>query len=1109
MQVYCYANMKKTLFAALLIVTVQLQAQIWIGETEAFTTAKLFLRQQNKQQGLTFSLKEVIYSKSSGQPNLFIFSIKPKGFIIVSALNEVLAYSIETSLPLSVNLPDHISYWLDLYNKRTDFLNQHPESARKPLKKAKAVAPLLISCWGQGCFHNEVCPMDSMGPCGHVSAGCVAIAMAQIMYYYKYPVKGCGALSYSCPPYGNLSANFGQTYYLWNEMTDTLHESVPSVAQLIYNCGISVKMQYGAHLSLARNTDAAEALNQFFYYPSATYVRRDKYSEEEWLSMIKENLDKHHPVYYAGTSDLGGHAFVCDGYDNDGFFHFNFGWDGVADGYYALDDPSGFSETQFAINNFYPISEIFINSDEHNIIYVSPEGNGDGSSWEQATNALQLAIFKSSLDNCSIWVKEGCYNGDPKKEYAFQILKKCKLYGGFAGNEPYNYDLTQRDFEAHPSVLDGNHIQGVLNVHTLFPNDSVLIDGFTIRNGNALNGSGILSNSPITVNNCKICFNYSKSKGGGLLIHSQSNSLIENCEFFSNETNGNGGAVNDYGNTTYMLCRFHDNHARNNGGAIHYSASDRPSYFINCTICNNTAKNGGGFANSFCGASLWNCLINNNTADTGGGCYFNGGSNLYNCTIVKNEAQIDYGGLCTQTTQDEITNCIVWGNVSNGEHNQIGPVESYSFCAIQDGNSKSGSNYDAEANNDGDSPRFYIRFKNANVIAGNTGRDGDWHLQPSSLCVDRGIIISGQPTNDLEGNPRLMHNNVDFGAYETNTVAHTIDAEFCEDLPYYYNDTLLPQPGYYAFFYPNPTYDSIVFIQLNRTIIPIKAEICPDETYDFFGTLLHEEGFYSMTIDCKTYELELNLKPMPVVYMEEEICEGEFYDFFGTILYETGHYSTSYDCKAFELDLIVKPRPTSFNYTEAEICEGDTYNFLGQLFHSEGHYSLYDSDCNTYDLDLTVNDLPLVICSNDTIIEFGQNLLLHASGAESYLWSTGDTTATITVIPKKDVVYKVTGYSKSGCSVTSSINVKVIYDDSEDGNKKMILFPNPANDKIEIYMPLIDEVWIYNLFGEQMGHSNAHRESVILDVSSYVNGIYIIHIRALNKHYYKKIVINH
>ena len=150
-----------------------------------------------------------------------------------------------------------------------------------------------------------------------------------------------------------------------------------------------------------------------------------------------------------------------------------------------------------------------------------------------------------------------------------------------------------------------------------------------------------------------------------------------------------------------------------------------------------------------------------------------------------------------------------------------------------------------------------------------------------------------------------------------------------------------------------------------------------------------------------------------------------------------------------------------------------------------------------------------MICSNDTIIEFGQNLLLHASGAESYLWSTGDTTATITVIPKKDVVYKVTGYSKSGCSVTSSINVKVIYDDSEDGNKKMILFPNPANDKIEIYMPLIDEVWIYNLFGEQMGHSNAHRESVILDVSSYVNGIYIIHIRALNKHYYKKIVINH
>ena len=120
-------------------------------------------------------------------------------------------------------------------------------------------------------------------------------------------------------------------------MADTLQESNTAVATLVYHCGISVRMKYSSNGSGAYSQDVPEALQQYFYYPAASYVRRANYDNQQWQRIIRNNLNQQHPVYYAGASSLGGHAFVCDGYDGKGMFHFNFGWDGVADGYYTLD----------------------------------------------------------------------------------------------------------------------------------------------------------------------------------------------------------------------------------------------------------------------------------------------------------------------------------------------------------------------------------------------------------------------------------------------------------------------------------------------------------------------------------------------------------------------------------------------------------------------------------------------------------------------------------------------------------------------------------------------------------------------------------------------------
>ena len=428
--------MKKLLVIALMILAIQIQAQVRIGYAEAYSTAEKLVSQQGTQAKQTLTLSEEIKSEETGQTNLFVFAIEPKGFVIVSALNEVLAYSFTSSMPASDELPDHIAYWIDLYNEQTDYLLQHPGNIKRPAKQQRTVGPLLTSVWGQGCFHNALCPEDELGPCHHVEAGCVAIAMAQIMYYYKQPVTGTGSMTYSCPPYGTLSADFGNTTYKWEDMVDTVCQSNYAVAKLISHCGISVQMIYGTHSSISSNVAANNAFHFHFYYPCSILSNRSSISDEEWTALIRQNIENQHPVYYTGKSDLGAHAFVCDGYDNNGLFHFNFGWDGVADGYYTLENPYDFSTLQSCIHNIFPIATLPIQSDSHGIIYVAPDGSGNGSSWENATSDFQAAIYKSHANNATIWVKEGTYIDEPLDGYAYNFFGDCQLYGGFKGDEP-------------------------------------------------------------------------------------------------------------------------------------------------------------------------------------------------------------------------------------------------------------------------------------------------------------------------------------------------------------------------------------------------------------------------------------------------------------------------------------------------------------------------------------------------------------------------------------------------------------------------------------------------------------------------------------------------
>ncbi|MCK5856082.1 MAG: C10 family peptidase [Bacteroidales bacterium] len=293
----------------------------------------------------------------NGINSYYAFNVKnQKGFVLVAANDAsipVLAYSFHGSYNIT-NQPENFALTIDQYNHQLEYIQQNQIQATqhivaqwskysKPAQSKAAppiVGPLLSSIWAQGCYYNEETPADMSGPCNHVVTGCVATAMAQVLNYHQFPNTGSGSHSYAST-YGNLTANFGSTTYNWSFMSDTLtsqstSQNVSAVSTLISHCGIAVDMQYSAGGSGAYSQDAANAFNHYFNYDiNLQLLHRASFTDSIWEQMVRTELDSLRPLYYDGSGS-GGHAFVCDGYQSDHYFHFNWGWSGSYNGYFLL-----------------------------------------------------------------------------------------------------------------------------------------------------------------------------------------------------------------------------------------------------------------------------------------------------------------------------------------------------------------------------------------------------------------------------------------------------------------------------------------------------------------------------------------------------------------------------------------------------------------------------------------------------------------------------------------------------------------------------------------------------------------------------------------------------
>ncbi len=301
----------------------------------------------------------------------YVFSFNNGGFVIVPADNclpPVLGYSFKHEF-VAENLPPNVHWWFQQFEEQAIFVRDNNLKPKNDItekwahyqtndidrlyitEQGNEVEPLLTTLWNQGWPYNIYCPSNSV-------TGCVATAITQVLYYWRWPDHGRGYTSYIPelhPEYGVQSADFENTWYRWDEMVDSPVTANTAIAEFSYHMGVNLHMDYdpsgsGPSINLEEDSTAYH-----FKYLPYSWLYRDSMPDNEWKAILVNNLDNARPIFYAGDPENPpGHAFVCDGYQDEDYFHFNLGWGGSSNGYYTIDNVVGFNYNQLMSSITYP-----------------------------------------------------------------------------------------------------------------------------------------------------------------------------------------------------------------------------------------------------------------------------------------------------------------------------------------------------------------------------------------------------------------------------------------------------------------------------------------------------------------------------------------------------------------------------------------------------------------------------------------------------------------------------------------------------------------------------------------------------------------------------------
>lgn len=336
-----------------------------IDVKQAKSVALSFLKSNSPQTKASESGVTLVWSdagaatKSAGSvqdATFYVFNREDAdGFVVVAgddAVYPILGYGMQQLFEKD-SMPSNLRGWFESYQRQINWIRENKPEVSKDVTAAwnevrqgkmqlKSTGTLLTTVlWDQMTPYNNLCPVVNSQ---RTPTGCVATSTAIAMQYHKWPDVGQGSHSYTSQTYNlSLSATF-DTPYQWDNMPSTYTagqyttEQAQNVATLMYDCGVFSEMNYAPGNSGALTLTAAQGLVNYMKYDKSLHVlQRDNYQKDEWEAIIKGELDDNRPVVYGGENDQKeGHQFIIDGYNDADYYHVNWGWSGLANGYYLL-----------------------------------------------------------------------------------------------------------------------------------------------------------------------------------------------------------------------------------------------------------------------------------------------------------------------------------------------------------------------------------------------------------------------------------------------------------------------------------------------------------------------------------------------------------------------------------------------------------------------------------------------------------------------------------------------------------------------------------------------------------------------------------------------------
>lgn len=335
-----------------------------LDEEQARYAAAEFFSPSSQSTRLRAKGRQLVLRSAGHERGYYIFD-RPEGGVVFVADDDaigrtVLGYTDSGSFDAD-HMPVGLQDWLEQMGVLMDAVHEGKIQRTDVRRKAgkTVVATLTQTMWDQVWPYNDLCPKIGSKNC---VTGCVATAMAQIMKYWQWPEHGYGSVTYDDKGCGQtLSTDFSTHFYNWDHMLFSYvndgyvysDEQINAVATLMRDCGYAVRMTYS--LGESNASISAKVLQEHFHYSSVAQDRFSvDYSEDMWHEFIRQDLLAGRPVLYNGHSMEGGHEFILDGFDTEGYYHVNWGWGGNQDGYFMLTNLNGYHFAQNMITHLMP-----------------------------------------------------------------------------------------------------------------------------------------------------------------------------------------------------------------------------------------------------------------------------------------------------------------------------------------------------------------------------------------------------------------------------------------------------------------------------------------------------------------------------------------------------------------------------------------------------------------------------------------------------------------------------------------------------------------------------------------------------------------------------------